>query len=345
MSQLQNTRTIQERLLKWYYANKRTLPWRKTRDPYAIWISEIMLQQTQVETVIPYYERWLKKFPDPKRLAQASEDEVLKAWEGLGYYSRARNLHRAAKEITGRHDGKIPSGLEQILALPGIGRYTAGAILSIAFDQPVPLVDGNVIRVITRLFNIHTDTNSSSTQKRIWDIAAQLVPRKHPGDFNQALMELGATLCTPGTPRCLLCPLNEACLGLKKSNPARLPVRHSTFDIQKFQGWIHLIERKGSFLIQQRPEGSLMGGLWEFPSSMDGKIKEPEKLIKKEILGKIQAAFTKYRGVYQVVHLKVAAKPSHAPANGSSRWVKPADFKNFTFSAPSRKVLALKGWA
>lgn len=343
---------LQKNLLAWYQANKRDLPWRRTRDPYAIWISEIMLQQTQVDTVIPYFNRWLKKFPGVRALARAREEEVLKAWEGLGYYSRARNLHRAAKEMAAKYKGKLPETREELLALPGIGPYTAGAILSIAFRQNAPLVDGNVIRVMTRLFNIHADTGSQSTQKRIWGIAASLVPKQNPGDFNQALMELGATVCVPGEPLCLICPLNDLCLGFKKSSPARLPFRKAKVETQKFEGWIFLIEKKGRWVIQQRPRGTLMGGLWEFPSVMDGYKEAPEEIAKKkfgiaakrkEILGKIPAAFTKYRGVYRIAHLECRGVRPHAPTKSATRWAHPKDFSKYTFTAPSRKALAKLG--
>jgi len=351
MPQLQNTRKIQKSLLDWYEENKRDLPWRKTRDPYAIWISEIMLQQTQVQTVIPYFKRWMEKFPNVKTLARAEEEKVLKAWEGLGYYSRARNLHRAAKEIIAKHNGHIPDTKEVILSLPGIGRYTAGAILSIAFDQPLPLVDGNVIRVITRLFNILANVDSISVQKKIWDLATSLVPEKIPGDFNQALMELGATVCVPGTPRCLICPLNDLCLSLKKSDPSLLPIRNSKLEIINFRGWIFLIENKGRLLIQKRPHGKVMGGLWEFPATMDGKIKDPEKILENElgiaakkegVLGNVKAAFTKYRGIYQVARMKL---PKKTPLIKKGTWINKKDVEQFTFSAPSRKVLGMLGWS
>jgi len=332
--------------LKWYSANKRDLPWRRTGDPYAIWISEIMLQQTQVETVIPYFNNWMRRFPDIKKLAQADENEVIKMWEGLGYYTRVRNLHRASKEIVSKFSGKIPQTREEILSLPGIGKYTAGAILSIAFNMQEPLVDGNVIRVLARLFNIHSDSSSPATLKKIWGLASALVPEKSPGDFNQALMELGATVCTPANPGCLICPLSCECLSLKKSDPSKLPILKSKIETQKFEGWIFLVENKGRFLIQKRPEGQVMGGLWEFPSLMDGHWDHPEKLIWKElkirgeihgILGKVNAAFTKFRGNYKVAHLKTTA----APVRKNSKWVKRDRFGEFTFCAPARKTMSL----
>ena len=297
-----------------------------------------MLQQTQVDTVIPYYNRWLKKFPNVNSLAKADENDVLKSWEGLGYYTRARNLHRAAKEIVSKHGGKLPQTKEDVLALPGIGRYTAGAVLSIAFSQPVPLVDGNVIRVFTRLFNIHSEISSQSTQKNLWDIAAVLVPEKNPGDFNQALMELGAMICTPSSPSCLICPLSGECLGFKKSDPEKLPVKKEKAEIQRFEGWIFLIEKNGKFLIQKRAAGQVMGGLWEFPSFMS---LDTDIFPKKEIVGKVKAAFTKYRGEYRVARVK--HKPGVINKKGIEEfsWAEPKDFSKFTLSAPARKALQL----
>src|ERR1035438_6680659 len=189
-------------LLHWYRRHHRQLPWRATRDPYRIWVSEIMLQQTRVETVLPYYARWLRAFPTVHALAQAKDDRVLKLWEGLGYYSRARNLHRAARIVVREYDGKLPRTANGLRQLPGIGRYTAGAIASIAFGERVPLVDGNVARVFARIFAITTNVKAPRTMDKLWQLAEQLIPDRDPGDFNQALMELGALVCTPKNPRC-----------------------------------------------------------------------------------------------------------------------------------------------
>jgi len=196
-------KSIRRALLDWYRANRRDLPWRRTRDPYAIWISETMLQQTRVETVIPYYERFLERFPDVAALADAESDDVLGAWAGLGYYSRARNLQAAARQIAERHGGRVPDDVEALRALPGIGRYTAGALASIAFDRPEPIVDGNVARVLARVKGIREDVKQPAVVKRLWEEAARLARGPAPGDLNQALMELGATVCVPGEPRCL----------------------------------------------------------------------------------------------------------------------------------------------
>ncbi|HSG04908.1 MAG TPA: A/G-specific adenine glycosylase, partial [Nitrospiria bacterium] len=202
-----NITLLRKHLLAWYRKSRRDLPWRRTRDPYHILVSEIMLQQTQVDTVIPYYHRFLKAFPTVSKLSRAPERKVLKLWEGLGYYSRARNLHRAAKEVHSGFEGKVPDTLEKLESLPGIGRYTAGAVASIAFDRRTPIVDGNVKRVLCRLFAIEDDPAATSVKNRLWELAESLVPGKSPGDFNQALMEFGATLCRPRNPSCGECPV------------------------------------------------------------------------------------------------------------------------------------------
>ena len=198
-------------LIDWYNEHRRDLPWRRTGDPYAIWVSESMLQLTLVDSVIPYYERFLTRFPDIHSLASADADDVLRLWAGRGYYSRARNLQKAARVVCDRHGGTLPDSAEALRELPGIGRYTAGAVASIAFDRPEPIVDGNVARVLARLHEIREDLKSPDTQRRLWDEAATLARGPRPGDLNQALMELGATLCTPKNPRCPVCPLRRRC--------------------------------------------------------------------------------------------------------------------------------------
>ena len=215
---------ISSALLRWFDSQKRDLPWRKTDDPYHILVSEFMLQQTQVKTVIPYYWRWLKSFPTLETLAAASETSILKHWEGLGYYSRARNLKETARIIHQEHDSQVPSDYESLIKLPGIGRYTAGAILSIAFNQNFPVLDGNVKRVLSRLFCMKEDGQTSASEKCLWQKAEQLLPVSRPGDFNQAVMELGATLCLPKTPLCLSCPLAAICKANEQEVQENFPV-------------------------------------------------------------------------------------------------------------------------
>lgn len=256
---------FQKALLSWYDVYKRDLPWRKTQDPYRIWISEMMLQQTQVSTVLGYYRRFLKAFPTVRKLAASSEQHVLKLWEGLGYYTRARNMRKAAQIIVARHAGRIPSEAEALAQLPGIGPYTQGAILSIAFQKPVPLLDGNVTRVLCRVYGIRKRPDTPAVKEKLWELARRLVPKKRPGDFNQSLMELGATLCTKRNPNCSACPLSGLCtarrLGLEEQIP--IPVRRAR--VKKARALIALIQKGNKMLVRKRPSEGLLGGLWEFP--------------------------------------------------------------------------------
>ena len=258
---------IRRKLLNWYDRNKRDLPWRRrTGDGYAAWVSEIMLQQTQVDTVIPYFERFMKRFPTVKALANATDDELLAHWQGLGYYRRAMNLHKAAKLVAG-NGGSFPDTVDALLELPGIGRYTAGAVASIAFDRRAAAVDGNVMRVFARLFEIADDIGQPRTQRRFWALAEGLLPRKRCGDFNQAIMDLGATVCTPTGPRCLLCPLRDHCGAFASGDPARLPVKKRAKAVSEVRHVVAMIRRGDAFLMRKRPAGGLWSGLWEFPNA------------------------------------------------------------------------------
>jgi A/G-specific adenine glycosylase len=262
----------------------RDLPWRRTEDPYAIWVSETMLQQTQVETVKPYYERFLQQFPTVEALAAARVDAVLKVWEGLGYYSRARNLHEAAKEIVSRFGGHIPQTREALLSLPGIGPYTAGAVASIAFGRREPLVDGNVARVLCRLFLIRQDPKQPIVRKRLWKIAGDLLPTSHVGSFNQALMELGSQVCLPRKPRCEVCPVRRVCQARIRNLQDRVPMRKARKKVPSYIVAVGVIFKNGRILIdKRRPEG-LLGGLWEFP----GGKKEPGETIEEALIREVR---------------------------------------------------------
>ena len=257
-------------LVDWYRAVKRDLPWRRTRDPYAIWVSEIMLQQTRVAVVVPYWERWMERFPSAAALAGAELDDVLAAWSGLGYYGRARNLHRGAREVVARYAGRLPDTAGELRSLPGVGRYTAGAIASMAYGRREPLVDGNVARVLARLFAVEEDVKSATGQKRLWQLAGDLVPADTPGDFNQALMELGATVCTPAAPRCPACPLVAHCLARQAGREGelpRMPGRMRDADKPVLRAAAAWIERGGRFLLARRTPEGLFGGLWELPQA------------------------------------------------------------------------------
>jgi A/G-specific adenine glycosylase len=252
-------------LLDWYEHNARELPWRSAVSPYCTWISEIMLQQTQVETVLPYFERWMVRFPDIKTLAAADEQDVLTVWEGLGYYSRARNLHRAARQVMMEHNGQLPRTCAALKSLPGIGPYTAAAMASIAFGEDVAAVDGNIRRVIARLFDVSVPARSTQGEKQIQKLTQAYLPLGRAGDYNQALMDLGALICTPKKPDCTSCPIAVECsarqLGLQEERPVRMPrkkVPHLTVTAA-------IIRQDGLVLLAQRPPKGLLGGLWEFP--------------------------------------------------------------------------------
>ncbi|HYG21496.1 MAG TPA: A/G-specific adenine glycosylase [Verrucomicrobiae bacterium] len=263
--------------LEWFGRTARDLPWRRTRDPYAIWVSEIMLQQTQVKTVIPYWERWMRDLPDVQSLAAANPDRVHKLWEGLGYYTRVRNMQKAAQVVMARHGGVFPRKFDDVLELPGIGRYTAGAICSIAFQHPRPILDGNVVRVLTRLFAIGEDPREKQTNARLWDLAALLVAaagsaetkrgKLHPvSAFNQSLMELGALICTPRTPRCDDCPLRHRCLALRTSRVHELPNLGERMRITPRRFAAFVVRKRNHVLVRQRPAGVVNAHLWEFPN-------------------------------------------------------------------------------
>ena len=265
--QPEDRRRVRTRLLQWYDRAKRDLPWRRRADnPYAQLLAEFMLQQTQVATVIPYYDRFIERFPTVTDLADADIDDVLAHWSGLGYYSRARNLHRTARAIRDDHAAVVPRTVDALIRLTGIGRYTAGAIASVAYDVRAPIVDGNVTRVFMRLLAIDDDPKSPAVQTHLWSVAESLLPRKRTGDFNQALMELGATVCTPRSPNCLLCPLNRACEALRTGKVEQIPrvARRTAVLPQTFI--VAAIQRGDSLLFTQRPNKGLWAGLWELPS-------------------------------------------------------------------------------
>ncbi|WP_036584638.1 A/G-specific adenine glycosylase, partial [Paenibacillus darwinianus] len=256
-------------MLAWYRANKRQLPWRENRNPYRIWVSEIMLQQTRVDTVIPYFLRFIERFPTLQALAEAPEPEVLKCWEGLGYYSRARNLQAGAQQVVQLYDGIVPNDKAAVSGLKGVGPYTAGAILSIAFDRPEPAVDGNVMRVLSRYFLLEEDIAKPSTRAGIERLAASLIPDGAAGDFNQAIMELGALVCTPKSPGCLLCPVMAHCSGRAAGRETELPLKSKAKPPRPELRLAALIEgsgeREGQVLVRKRPDTGLLARMWELP--------------------------------------------------------------------------------
>ncbi|MEE2830664.1 MAG: A/G-specific adenine glycosylase [Myxococcota bacterium] len=259
-------------LLRWYDQHGRSLPWRGSKDLYAILVSELMLQQTRVDTVLRYYEPFLERFPDLARLAEASEEEVMAAWSGLGFYRRARNLHRAARQILSEHGGEVPTDAETLQELPGIGRYTAGAILSSGRNARLPILDGNVIRVLSRVFSISEPPDRAATQARLWQLAEEILPTERPGDFNQAIMDLGATLCSPTGPDCPTCPFSAPCTaraeGAAEDYPR--PTRKTKIKFEERVA-VFLERADGRFLLQRRSPEGLLASLWELPAAVVGE--------------------------------------------------------------------------
>lgn len=350
-------------LLAWLPRVRRDLPWRRRRDPYAVWVSEIMLQQTQVATVIPYFERWLARFPDIASLAAASQDTLLKAWEGLGYYARARNLQHAAQAVMARHGGVLPSRREALLALPGIGRYTAGAILSLAFGQAEPVLDGNVRRVLCRVYDIASDPAAPATERELWSLAGNLVqaaPEGQAGDLNEALMELGALVCVPGQPACSACPLAGVCLAQARGVQAERPVTAKRAPTPHYTVAAALVlDDAGRYLIARRPTHGLLGGLWEFPSTPaeasgtgqraqeslpDFLVRAVDERLGIQIaagarLGQISHAYTHFRITLHSYHCAwLGGQPGVASYYAAVAWVAPAELGAYPFPVTHLKI-------
>lgn len=345
---------IRTRLLQWYRHNRRDLPWRGETDPYRIWVSEVMLQQTQVTTVIPYYHKFLKKFPTVADLAAAPLDEVLKAWEGLGYYARARNLHRAAAEIIEQHDGQLPMTYADLRKLPGFGEYTAGAVASIAFAEAVPAVDGNVRRVLARLFALNDDVRQGSAARHLKALAAELAAPDAPADWTQAVMELGALLCLPQSPKCLLCPLNDVCQGRLQGIEQELPIKPPKKKRPHYDVAAAVIRRGQQILIAQRPVDSMLGGMWEFPG---GKQEAGETLpecarreIKEELgidiavgrqLTAIDHGYTHFKITLHAFECEWLAGEPQALEVADWRWVTLDTIADFPFPRTDQKIIEL----
>ncbi|MFC4401497.1 A/G-specific adenine glycosylase [Gracilibacillus xinjiangensis] len=270
-----NIPQFRDDLINWFEEEQRDLPWRKNQDPYRVWVSEIMLQQTKVETVIPYFQRFISNFPTIEALASADEQEVLKSWEGLGYYSRIRNLQSAVKEVVEKYDAKIPEDPDKFGNLKGVGPYTTGAVLSIAYDMPEPAVDGNVMRVLSRILVIQEDIAKAKTRKIFEQAVRQLISHNNPSAFNQGLMELGALICTPRNPSCLLCPVQEHCIAYKKGIEKTLPVKtKKTKQKQKTYFVLVLEDNKANYLLEQRPAEGLLAQMWQFPMVETKEVSE-----------------------------------------------------------------------
>ncbi len=339
-----------EKLLAWFDQHARPLPWRTTRDPYAIWISEVMLQQTQVVTVVGYFARFLERFPTIADLARAEESDVLRLWEGLGYYSRGRNLHAAARRMVAENGGEFPRTAENLRTYPGLGRYTTNAVLSQAYDLRLPILEANSVRLLCRLFGVREDPKAPATQKKLWALAEDLLPERRAGDFNQALMELGALVCSPRAPSCLLCPLSKLCkareLGLQES----IPLKAQRPKIEAVQEVTLVIRKRETILLGQRPKVGRWANLWEFPRrALAGSLEETAKDLAGDLgltialgseLATIKHGVTRYR-----IELACweATWRSGQPRSGEYqelRWVKPMELPEYPLSRPQRRLTA-----
>jgi A/G-specific adenine glycosylase len=345
---------IRTALLAWYRRHLRDLPWRGETSPYRVWISEVMLQQTQVNTVIPYYRRFLERFPAVEHLAEASLDEILKMWEGLGYYARARNLHKAAGEIMQKWAGQFPRTYAELRSLPGFGDYTAGAVASITFGEAVPAVDGNVKRVLARLFAIDTDITRNPAARQVRELAAALVDPATPGDWTQAIMELGALICLPQSPRCLLCPVQQFCQARLQGIEPDLPVKPVRKPLPHFDVTAAVIHRNGKLLIAQRPPEGMLGGLWEFPGGKQQPGETLPECLEREIreeLGveievgqpviAVKHSYTHFKITLHAFHCRLISGQLQSLEVADWRWVTTAQLDDFAFPRTDQQIIAV----
>ncbi len=357
---------LRRKLKIWYDSAGRVLPWRETADPYRIWISEIMLQQTTVAAVIPYYERFFQAFPSLESLAKAEEEQVLKQWEGLGYYSRARNIWKAARKLWEEHQGQFPRTVSELKEFPGIGRYTAGAIVSFAFNLPAPILEANTARVYSRLIGYAEDPSMAKGQSILWQFAEDILPRVDPGRLNQALMELGSRICTPKNPACSICPVNKECRAFAEGRQSEIPFRKDQVPLTDVMEASIAVARGNEFLLRRRPPGERWAGLWDFPrfeleenavmlspGSRRGKLLEPElnpsarnqlqKQIQEQtgieteldrLVTEIRHGVTRFR-IHLLCYLgKYVA--GHPKAGETIRWVSRGEFADYPLSTTGR---------
>jgi A/G-specific adenine glycosylase len=342
--------SFRKSLLGWYLAHKRDLPWRNTKDPYRIWVSEVMLQQTQVATVVPYYYRFLEHFQDLESLAHADSQKVLKLWEGLGYYARARNLHRAAQRVLKEHGGLIPGRWAEFRSLPGVGDYIAAAVLSIAFGQPYPVVDGNVKRVLARLLVLKDPVNNASSTKKFREAADRLLEQAKPGAFNQAMMELGAVVCKPQQPLCDRCPVQKMCRAHQSARVQSYPVKVKKQPTPEYQIAVGVVFKNGRVLITRRKSSGLLGGLWEFPGGKIQKGERPEAACTREIkeevnltvrvkshLSRVKHAYTHFKIIMDVFCCSYVSGRVALNGPADHRWIKLNDLDNFPFPRANHK--------
>jgi A/G-specific adenine glycosylase len=346
-------RRLQQKLLAWYKANRRDLPWRRTRDPYHIWVSEVMLQQTQTVKVLEYYERFLEQFPNIQALAQAPLDAVLKVWEGMGYYARARNLHRAAQHLSDHWRSRLPRDYEKLLAIPGVGPYTAAAVASIAFNRDHAVVDGNVARVLCRWFKVAQPVKSTQTKKLLGELAQLVLASGHAGHWNQAMMELGARICTPRNPQCEMCAVQKYCSAfLELDDPAQLPVRPPRREVPHHHLAVGLVWNNGTLLIEQRQNKGLLGGLWQFPNGHIYHGETPAQVLRREIqkaldiavevgdyLMTVEHAYTHLRVTLHVYHCLYQSGAPHTRVCQNWHWVQPSELRRFAFPNANRRII------
>ncbi len=341
-----------ENLLDWFDRDQRSMPWRSMPIPYYVWVSEIMLQQTKVDTVIPFFRRFIKQFPSIKALAAAELQQVLKAWEGLGYYSRARNLHAAARLLVSDHGGELPRTFDELKQFPGLGPYTAAAVASIAFGEAIPAVDGNTLRVFARFRGIEDPINRGSVKARIFRELQPLVERHDPSRFNQAFMELGALVCRPQRPRCLLCPLHTDCRALAAGRTSDLPQRIQKPPVPQFNVAVGLIWRKDAVLIARRPPDKMLGGLWEFPGGkcIDGespdaavvrKVAEETGLNIEPVLPycSMKHSYTHFKITLTAFKCRRLSGRAQARSSDEIRWVRLDDISNYPFARTGAKII------
>lgn len=337
----QYKKEFQQFLVEWFQREKRDLPWRKTKDPYKIWVSEVMLQQTRVDTVIPYYENFLEKFPTPEVLAEAEESFLLKQWEGLGYYSRARNLQAGVREVVESYGSIVPNTRDEISKLKGVGPYTAGAVLSIAYSVPEHAVDGNVMRVLSRVLLIEDDIALPKTRKVFEKAVMDLIDPNHPSDFNQGLMELGALVCTPTSPKCLLCPVRDYCGAFAEGRTAELPVKVKKTKVKKLHYDVYVIENEaGQICMEQRPATGLLANMWQFPmveqTADYSGIAQYTKEHEIELHGQEELVELKHIFSHIVWHLKAFYVKGESK---SGKWFTLDEIEHLPLPVPMQKIL------
>ncbi|MFQ3609303.1 MAG: A/G-specific adenine glycosylase [Chloroherpetonaceae bacterium] len=341
-----------ENLLQWFAKNKRDLPWRKTKNPYHIWISEVMLQQTQVATVIPYYHRFLEKFPTIKDLAEAQTDDLMKCWEGLGYYARARNLQDAAKTVLREHGGKLPQTREALQTLKGFGAYTSASVASLAFGEDCAAIDGNVLRVFARLYAIREDIRQPATKSKIDELATLNLPKGLAGEFNEAVMELGATLCTPKNPKCSACPLNQDCSAFQQNAVSSYPFKSPKPKIPHKEIAIGIVQRDDKVLIALRPPDGLLGNLWEFPGGKREAHESLEECCKREVeeetglrvevgerIAVVKHTYTHFKITLHAFLCTYRSGNAQPKSSQEIRWVELSGLNQFAFPKANKAVI------